>query len=150
MSSTFLFGDKAIVRTPLFSLDYLYRILDSVDDNWILEILEDEKKLSSILINSPSFYHELLKYEKLNLNEKTRIRQTLLKYVKRFTTRCIPFGFFSGVGVIEIGSSKKKHIKIKKFKSSSKIDSNYYYKRVEDLLNNKEDLQLHFGVVLSF
>lgn len=101
-----------ILRTPLLPF------LDKTKS-----VAESQLAQESIYLASPVYYRELIKWEKANFNEKKkedRLLSTLTKYVNRMSTRCTPFGLFSGVCLGKI--SENTDIKIKReFKRKTKL-----------------------------
>lgn len=100
-----------ILRTPLLPF------LDKTKS-----VAESQLAQESIYLASPVYYREFIKWKKANFNEKKedRLLCTLIKYVNRMSTRCTPFGLFSGVCIGKI--SKKTDIKLKReFKRKTKL-----------------------------
>ena len=105
MNSFYEFHEKVILRTPRFPL------LNQLDEQVIKELLGDEHFLEAIYLASPVLYDECLKWkdgEITNKKEIDKITRSLAKYYSRMTSRCTPFGLFSGCGVIEWGISDSK------------------------------------------
>ncbi|RLJ23526.1 lantibiotic biosynthesis dehydratase-like protein [Chryseobacterium sp. 7] len=127
----FQFFDRFVFRSPLFS----YK---EFQNNWSDKNTIDknsEKYFSNpifreaIYLASLSLYQEIEKSTYQNLNERTK--SSFLKYYNRTSTRCTPFGLFSGVGT---GKFEKETL----FPVSSEI------KKARDT-----KLDMHFLVALS-
>lgn len=100
----YLFFDEFVVRTPLFSSNDFLKYLgkDEIPEAVLKEIYSHPVFQEAIYLASPFLYGELVKWlspEKiLSQKENQKIKDTLLKYFSRMSTRCTPFGLFSGVG----------------------------------------------------
>ncbi|AZA92259.1 Lantibiotic dehydratase, C terminus [Chryseobacterium nakagawai] len=102
------FFEEYIVRTPLFSCK---RFLEAVNKDKISdeelknEIAAQSVFLEAIYLASPDLYEEITRwlYSEKDLlpKEHQKLKHTLLKYYSRMSTRCTPFGLFSGVGLGE-------------------------------------------------
>lgn len=105
------FFDEYVVRTPTFSCKNFQKVINSKD-----EITEAELKeicinpifQEAIYLASPNLYDELAKWIHSE-KENQKLKQTLLKYYSRMSTRCTPFGLFSAVG---LGSFDKPRMTI--------------------------------------
>ncbi|STD11456.1 lantibiotic dehydratase family protein [Chryseobacterium carnipullorum] len=100
----YLFFDEFVVRTPLFSSNDFLKYLgkDEIPEAVLKEIYSHPVFQEAIYLASPFLYGEMVKWlspEKiLSQKENQKIKDTLLKYFSRMSTRCTPFGLFSGVG----------------------------------------------------
>ncbi|MGK4568982.1 hypothetical protein [Flavobacterium sp. 3HN19-14] len=56
---------KFLVRTPVFSLPFAKNILDADGDEWIAKLTSNKIFMHGLLVASPVFYNEVLKFEKL-------------------------------------------------------------------------------------
>jgi hypothetical protein len=100
------FFDEYVVRTPLFSRKSFQQAISSKDeitDVELKEICTDHIFQETIYLASPNLYYELAKWidsEKVfSRKEYQKLKQTILKYYSRISTRCTPFGLFSAVGL---------------------------------------------------
>ena len=126
-----------IVRTPIFSFNYLIRIFNSSNSDILLnELLTNKVFMHGVLISSPNLYYELNKVEIPN----EKIRLTLLKYLIRSSTRCIPFGLFSGIGILDgkISLSEQSNIVLKEIKQHTRLDSKLSYKILNKIIDSDE------------
>ncbi|WP_179415579.1 lantibiotic dehydratase [Mucilaginibacter sp. E4BP6] len=119
--SPYHFFEKIILRTPYLPLGNEVLLKD------VYTLLKDDFFLEAIYLASPILYHETIKL-KLNLipgKEKPRLELSLLKYLKRMTSRCTPFGLFATTGIPSW--SEKSEIKYKNtdFFRHSRIDMEY-------------------------
>ena len=90
MAENFFFLDKLIVRTPKYPYSYTLPYKIPLDD---LEFIE------SIYTASPVLAKEMNKLTKKEINSE-KIQISLRKYFNRMSTRCTPFGLFSGCSLI--------------------------------------------------
>lgn len=99
------FFEEYVVRTPLF-LHKNFRQkfnTDEISDLELKEIYEDSVFQEAIYLASPNLYHELNQWlhseKELSSSQHQKLKNTILKYYTRMSTRCTPFGLFSGVGL---------------------------------------------------
>ncbi|CAD7806488.1 Nisin biosynthesis protein NisB [Chryseobacterium aquaeductus] len=99
------FFEEYIDRTPIFSHKNLRQKFntDEISDLHLKEICEDLVFQEAIYLASPNLHKELkncLDSEKeLSSSQHQKLKNTILKYYTRMSTRCTPFGLFSGVGL---------------------------------------------------
>lgn len=99
------FFDKFVVRTHLFSLENFQEKVskDEISNEDLKDIFADTVFQEAVYLASPYLHEELNKWvnsKKVFLpKEIEKLQQTLLKYYSRISTRCTPFGLFSGVGL---------------------------------------------------
>jgi hypothetical protein len=99
------FFDEYVVRTPLFSCKNFQNHLnkDDISDSKIKGICSDPIFQEAIYLASPNLYEEINKWlnseKKFSKKEYKKLKQTILKYYSRISTRCTPFGLFAGVGL---------------------------------------------------
>jgi len=99
------FFDEYIFRTPLFSRknfsDQFNK--EELSEEELKEICRNTVFQEAIYLASPYLYEELnlwLNSEKeLSPKQHQKLINTILKYYGRMSTRCTPFGLFSGVGL---------------------------------------------------
>lgn len=99
------FFEKYVVRTPLFSHKTFIQKLNAnkVSDLDLKEICENSVFQEAIYLASPHLYHEITQWlysgKELSPSQHQKLKNTILKYYTRMSTRCTPFGLFSGVGL---------------------------------------------------
>lgn len=99
------FFEEYIFRTPLFSRSKFYENTDKdeISDVDLKEIYMHPVFQEAIYLASPYLHGELrdwLNSEKEHLPKKSqKLKNSLLKYYIRMSTRSIPFGLFTGVGL---------------------------------------------------
>lgn len=134
--NNFTFHDKVVVRCPAFSLQFLIDILNDNSEEWIEKVINNKMLLLSILISSPAFHNEILNYFDYDEDKKYKIRLSLFKYVTRIATRVIPFGLFSGMGILQIGKNQNNNLVIEKAYAPAKLDSVFVYTLINKLKSN--------------
>ncbi|UCA58268.1 lantibiotic dehydratase family protein [Chryseobacterium rhizoplanae] len=100
------FFDEYVVRTPLFSRKNFQQAISSKDeitDVELKEIYTNPIFQEAVYLASPNLYEELAKWinseKEFSKKEHQKLKQTILKYYSRISTRCTPFGLFSSVGL---------------------------------------------------
>ncbi|MFP3599284.1 lantibiotic dehydratase family protein [Chryseobacterium sp. SIMBA_029] len=99
------FFDEYVVRSPLFSLkDFIEKTdRDEIPDEVLREICTDPVFQEAVYLASPYLHGEILKWlnseGKFSSRQHEKLKDTVLKYYSRMSTRCTPFGLFSGVGL---------------------------------------------------
>lgn len=103
------FFNEYIVRTPLFSCKNFIEKFNKkeISDSELKEITGNSIFKEAIYLASPYLYEEVAKWmnsEKQFLSkDDQKLKNTILKYYSRMSTRCTPFGLFSCVGLGEFG-----------------------------------------------
>ncbi|MDN5478239.1 MAG: lantibiotic dehydratase family protein, partial [Chryseobacterium sp.] len=100
---SYQFFDDFVIRTPLFSFHKLKTILEGSDKN-ITEVYDDPSFLEALYLASPDLYEVVKNWKDSDDPHPVQskfipdeLKNTLLKYLIRMSTRCTPFGLFSGV-----------------------------------------------------
>jgi hypothetical protein len=99
------FFEEFLIRTPLFSRRNFHEnaYKEAFSDDELKEICEDSIFQEAIYLASPNLYHELNQWlhseKELSSSQHQKLKNTILKYYTRMSTRCTPFGLFSGVGL---------------------------------------------------
>ncbi|WP_250253569.1 lantibiotic dehydratase family protein [Chryseobacterium sp. Marseille-Q3244] len=100
------FFEEYIVRTPLFSCKRFLELVnkDEISDEDLKNKFADHSVfLEALYLASPDLYEEITRWlhseKELLPKEHQKLKHTLLKYYSRMSTRCTPFGLFSGVGL---------------------------------------------------
>lgn len=99
------FFDEFVVRSPLFSCKDFQEIISKsqISENKIREICFDPIFQEALYLASPHLHLEVIKW--LNSEKEPvpkdfeKLKNTILKYYSRMSTRCTPFGLFSSVGL---------------------------------------------------
>lgn len=134
------FFDEFAVRTPLFSYKTFIQRLskEDISDFELKEIYSDAFFQEAVFLASPDLYDEVKKWfneeKEYSQKDHLRLKNTLLKYFSRISSRCTPFGLFAGVGLGEFN----RNISI----LSEKKESEFKIVR-------ETTLDMHFLVMLS-
>ncbi|HEV2478890.1 MAG TPA: lantibiotic dehydratase [Puia sp.] len=105
-------ADFCFVRTPAFPRRLLTRVYDHENrsgkgDGAVLKEVFADARIETALhgSTSPELYAEYIKWTKglKSSRENEKMEETLLRYLVRMTTRCVPFGLFSGFSLAELG-----------------------------------------------
>ncbi|GEN78221.1 lantibiotic dehydratase family protein [Chryseobacterium hagamense] len=97
------FFEEFVIRTPLFSYKTFIESLnkDNISDSKLKEIYSDTFFQEAIYLASPYLYEELKKWflseKELSSKDQCRLKNALLKYYSRISSRCTPFGLFAGI-----------------------------------------------------
>jgi len=118
---------KYILRTPSYPINFYTSLIENYSSEKLIKIFNEPYFNEAIYIASPIFYETIQKYindkENTSHDKLRKIELSLLKYIARSSTRCTPFGLFSGCSV---GSfDNKNEIRISKkenFKRVNQID----------------------------
>lgn len=131
----------AVIRTSTAPYELVKSILTSENDNWIVQLLNDDFFICALNLASPDLLEELEKMNQPNVEvkNKEKLKQSLVKYVARMSTRCTPFGLFSGVGTLPIASSETdvsspiNLAKQLKHKRHFRLDTNFVVQLVAEI-----------------
>ncbi|WP_295202945.1 lantibiotic dehydratase family protein [uncultured Chryseobacterium sp.] len=99
------FFDEYVFRTPLFSRKKFQEIAgnDQISIVELRSMYSDPVFQEAIYLASPYLYTKLKEWvdsgKELLLSEDQKLRNSLLKYYSRMSTRSIPFGLFTEVGL---------------------------------------------------
>ncbi|MDC8098434.1 lantibiotic dehydratase family protein [Chryseobacterium rhizosphaerae] len=103
------FFDEYVVRTHLFSQKSFQEELSKgeISDSELKKVCNDPVFQEAIYLASPNLYDEINKWlsseKQLSSKEYQKLKQTILKYYSRMSTRSTPFGLFAGVGLGKFG-----------------------------------------------
>jgi hypothetical protein len=98
------FFDEYVVRTPLFTYKSFVEKFgkEEISNDELKEICTHPVFLEAIYLASPYLYEEVMQWllgKNLPLKQYQKLKNTILKYYSRMSTRCTPFGLFAGVGL---------------------------------------------------
>lgn len=136
------FFEEFVVRTPLFSCKHFQETISKsqISENKIREICSDPIFHEALYLASPHLHFEVIKW--LNSERKPvskdleKLKNTILKYYSRMSTRCTPFGLFSSVG---LGKFSEEVMSFNKYDDKESAD---------DLIRDTK-LDMHFLVSLA-
>jgi len=98
MNIPYSFHKNLVLRTPRLPL---FRHLD---EQTIIAQLDNEIFLEAVYLASPVLYDECLKWKNGHVKgekERQKLLRSLMKYFTRMSSRCTPFGLFSGCNVVQ-------------------------------------------------
>jgi len=136
--STFVF------RTPFFTFEeYLNNINKLNDDKqYWTEFLSKKVLQESIYLASPILYDEIKKYLNQEIKKEKdiiKLKNSVLRYYTRMSTRCTPFGLFAGVSLGKISNSTNLRIvEPKQYLRNTRLDMNYFCNLVLEISKMKE------------
>ncbi|MBM0752532.1 class I lanthipeptide synthase [Staphylococcus epidermidis] len=134
MDNIFVPSNIYMVRTPIFSIELYNQFLKSDNIDYDL-ILQNDIFKESIMTTTYNLYQSIGKIDWEKDNKKTRnVKESLLKYLIRMSTRSTPYGMLSGVALGEFSENNNIKIKDSSFhKKDVKIDGQWLYKLVHYL-----------------
>lgn len=100
MAIPYTFHPKLVMRTPQNPLC----ISIGAENDFLQALLKDRNFLEALFLASPVLHEELLKYGQGAVADTKGIKKlifSLVKYHLRMSSRCTPFGLFSGCAVTE-------------------------------------------------
>lgn len=118
------FFQEYVVRTPLYSCKNFKDKADGAvfSDEELKEICADSVFQEAIYLASPNLHQELNQWLYSEKELPQKLKNTILKYYTRMSTRCTPFGLFSGVGLGRFTKQTKNH-EILNYNLSQKRDT---------------------------
>lgn len=134
------FFEEFAVRTPLFSYKTFIQHLskEDISDSELKKIYSHVFFQEAVYLASPDLYKELRKWlngeKEDSKKDHNKLKNTLLKYFSRISSRCTPFGLFAGVGLGKFNIDTS--ILLERSNSESKII-------------RETTLDMHFLVLLS-
>ncbi|WP_294220869.1 lantibiotic dehydratase family protein [uncultured Chryseobacterium sp.] len=137
------FFEEFAVRTPLFSRKNFHKIFNKqeISGSTLREIGSDPIFQEAIYLASPNLYYEVNKWlnskKELRSKDFEKLKITIIKYYSRMSTRCTPFGLFSGVGLGKF--VPEKSMPFNKVNNGDSVDS----------LIRDTKLDMHFLVSLA-
>lgn len=133
-----------ILRTPVLSLNFYKKLTSSkgaIPDEVYKKICTDKLFKEAIFLASPELSETIDRWVVGNLSENNiyRLKNTVLKYITRMSSRSTPFGLFAGCSVGHISETIDINLKPKKnHKRHTRLDMNYLSSLSENLTNLKE------------
>lgn len=120
-----------VLRTPLFCVDF-YRNLTAeriVSDDNLITAFEDAVIKEALFLASPILYYELEKWTSGKMTDEkkiNRLKNSLLKYVARMSSRSTPFGLFAGCSVGKFSTNTQIELNdVQSYKRHTRLDMNY-------------------------
>jgi lantibiotic biosynthesis protein len=124
-----------IFRTPRLPLKHSFTDFKPDD------LLDDPSFREAIYLASPVLHAECLKYKEgliKDPKEAQKLRSSLLKYLLRMSSRCTPFGLFSGCSVAQWSDNENNPILLQgpnRIKRNTRFDMHYLCALAQYLVN---------------
>lgn len=118
----YVFHKELVVRTPMLPL------LSELNRQTVEGLLENSLFMEAVYLASPVLYDECLKWKKGTLTQEKEIQKiirSLVKYFTRMSTRCTPFGLFSGCSMVKWGPAGLIQFNPDGFKRHTRFDMHY-------------------------
>ncbi len=132
-----------ILRTPLFPLSLTKNLVSSehVSDKEIKSFCTNPVISEALYIASPPLFYEVQKWikgqsgnSKKEFKKAERLKESLIRYFFRMSTRCTPFGLFAGITTGKIAKNTKIKLQsLEKNISHTRLDMNYLCALAMDL-----------------
>lgn len=128
-----------IVRVPAFPKNLIVNLLikPTVETKDLLELINDDQVIEALFLAAPEFFNEVKAHTSKESIYNEKIKQSLIKYFIRMSTRCTPFGLFAGCSAIGFGESTSI-IYSQKNKRKTRFDSTFILKVIQELLKTSE------------
>lgn len=97
MNASYSFDERLVLRTPR------YPLAGYPGEAGLRALLDDQAFLEAIYLASPVLYDECMKWKAGQLTDRKaigKLTRSLGKYFIRMSSRCTPFGLFSGCAVV--------------------------------------------------
>lgn len=131
-------------RTPFFSLKFYKKLIQKSQFNFSDFVQLWKKKIikESIFLASPDLFFELEKLSKNHDNSSfIKLKPSFLKYIFRASTRCTPFGLFSGIGCGSLSdSSEIVLLPNNQFKRNTLLDTQFLFNLCA-IISQEESIQ---------
>lgn len=123
MKQLYQFNPRLVLRTPALPLP------GQADEFELKSILEQFSFLDALYLASPVLYAEVENYlagKIANERDIRKLTRSVLKYYSRMTSRCTPFGLFSGCAVVDWDRSPTGIIlEQEKYSRHTRLDMQY-------------------------
>ncbi|HRP36729.1 MAG TPA: lantibiotic dehydratase, partial [Candidatus Dojkabacteria bacterium] len=147
----FINADFCFIRTPAFPLNLLQSFLDTNTESLVSKSRQlkdifsnDQIKTALHASTSPELFIEFNKWLNNATHSKDkeeRMKSTLIKYLVRMTTRCVPFALFSGFNIADIGNSTSLNLGNSIFNTTHMRLDMEYLQDIFDILNKDENIK---------
>jgi hypothetical protein len=132
-----------VLRTPLFPLSFYRDVLEDYSQESVLLQFENPYVRESIRMATPELLMALDKWKAdpsiLSDKKKQGLVLSLLKYIARMSTRCTPFGLFSGCSVGKISSETNITLNpSKSFSRFTQFDMQVWVGLLQEFATRKE------------
>lgn len=136
-----------VVRTPLLPLSFYLEILKNYSPEKSKEMYKIPLIKEAISFASPELIKELDKWSEDRNNKSDqkakKLEITFLKYLARMSSRCTPFGLFSGCFLGETTAETKVILEdLDKFKRNTQFDMQFWIALLQEIASKKEVMPL--------
>ncbi|MFY7670883.1 lantibiotic dehydratase [Tenacibaculum sp. MEBiC06402] len=134
--------NRFILRAPIQTVNHFSEIPSERNQvvSFVKELFYDEVFKESIFLASPDLYYEwsrMVTDADMSETKQDKIITSIAKYYIRSTTRCTPFGLFSGYTEIK-HKEETPHKNYKTLERFSGIDLEFFYTLIYKFNKNKE------------
>jgi lantibiotic biosynthesis protein len=123
MKIPYRFHKNLVLRTPRLP------ICKTIDHPLIRDLLDNKLVMEAIYLASPVLYDECMKWKSGHINDPKeihKISRSLVKYYSRMSSRCTPFGLFSGCTVVNWDNTPSRvTLNNKSIKRHTRFDMHY-------------------------
>jgi lantibiotic biosynthesis protein len=105
MTVPYTYHPQLVMRTP----QKAFTNAIGKGDEFLQSLIEDNNFLEALFLASPVLHTELLKYQQGKITDEKTLKKllfSLTKYHLRMSSRCTPFGLFSGCSVVHWSDDK--------------------------------------------
>ena len=130
-----------VLRTPMFSFNFFD---DLTSENYISEeklkfLCRNPIIMEAIFLASPDLNVQILKWIENGIAETKdvkNLKQTLIKYLTRMSSRCTPFGLFAGCAVGTFSNRTNIQLNCEyKYARHTRIDMNFLVALAKDIVS---------------
>ncbi|MRX69341.1 Lantibiotic dehydratase, C terminus [Flavobacterium resistens] len=135
--------DDYVLRTPLFPLSLYLNTVENYSIEKAKLQYQNPIVREAINLASPDLKKELDKWVKtdsnLSVKKAKRLEYTFLKYLARMSSRCTPFGLFSGCSVGRTGAETRIILEdSEKFERFTQFDMQFWIMLLQEVSKKKE------------
>lgn len=127
----YTFFNTYCLRTPLLPLNRVLNALQKgvVEDEYLKQYWQNTHLKEAVFLASPYLFSELellFEGEITSVKKAEKLKQSFLKYILRASSRCTPFGMFSGVSLGHFSDTTCAELQTTKtLKRRTRLDVNY-------------------------
>lgn len=146
MQSSYKISDKFIYRRHLLPTNTINKFLTSEEINLdsLVEFSLQKDVHEALFIASQELVSQIQKYKRGELNDskkQEKLKESLLKYIIRISTRCTPFGLFAGCSLGTFADNTEvKMSNIDQFSRHTRLDMHYLI-NIADYLQKQKHIR---------